>query len=115
MKIRVLSDLHLEFWDWVPPKSDADIIVLAGDIHVGVRGVEWARRSFPMSPVVYVPENPSSTVGMCRMCQRSCLCGAGGENPSRPAQMRAFARRAGIKLPELPKESFVGLGTCQRE
>ena len=32
MKIRVLSDLHLEFQDWVPPKSDADIVVLAGDI-----------------------------------------------------------------------------------
>ena len=35
MKIRVFSDLHLEFQDWVPPKSHADIIVLAGDIHVG--------------------------------------------------------------------------------
>jgi predicted phosphodiesterase len=57
MKIRLLSDLHLEFQDWVPPKSDADVIVLAGDIHPGVRGVEWARRSFPMSPVVYVPGN----------------------------------------------------------
>jgi len=37
MKIRVLSDLHLEFRDWVPPESDADVVVLAGDIHVGVR------------------------------------------------------------------------------
>jgi hypothetical protein len=54
MKIRVLSDLHLEFQDWVPPKSDADIVVLAGDIHVGIRGIEWARRSFPLLPVVEV-------------------------------------------------------------
>jgi predicted phosphodiesterase len=57
MKIRVLSDLHLEFQDWVPPSSDADIIVLAGDIHVGLLGVEWARRAFPLCPVVYVPGN----------------------------------------------------------
>jgi predicted phosphodiesterase len=57
MKIRLLSDLHLEFQDWVPQKSDADVIVLAGDIHVGVHGVEWARRNFPSSPVVYVPGN----------------------------------------------------------
>jgi 3',5'-cyclic AMP phosphodiesterase CpdA len=57
MRIRVLSDLHLEFQDWIPPKPDADIVVLAGDIHVGVRGIEWARRSFPLCPVVYVPGN----------------------------------------------------------
>jgi predicted phosphodiesterase len=57
MKIRVLSDLHLEFLDWVPPKLHADIVVLAGDIHVGVRGIEWARRSFPLNPVIYVPGN----------------------------------------------------------
>ena len=57
MKIHVLSDLHLEFQGWIPPKTDADIIVLAGDVHVGVRGIEWARRSFPLCPVVYVPGN----------------------------------------------------------
>jgi hypothetical protein len=57
MKVRILSDLHLEFQDWKPPKVDADVVVLAGDIHVGARGVDWARRSFPLSPVVYVPGN----------------------------------------------------------
>ncbi len=57
MRIRVLSDLHLEFKDWKPPKADADVVVLAGDIHVGVRGIEWARRSFPSIPIVYVPGN----------------------------------------------------------
>ena len=57
MRIRVLSDLHLEFADWRPPKVEADVVVLAGDIHVGAKGVEWARRSFPSTPVVYVPGN----------------------------------------------------------
>jgi hypothetical protein len=32
MRIRVLSDLHLEFFDWVPPPVEADVVVLAGDI-----------------------------------------------------------------------------------
>ena len=57
MRIRVLSDLHLEFKDWNPPKVDADVIVLAGDIHVGVKGIAWARQSFPSIPIVYVPGN----------------------------------------------------------
>jgi len=57
MKVRVLSDLHLEFQDWNPPDAEADVIVLAGDIHSGTRGVEWARRQFPVTPVLYVPGN----------------------------------------------------------
>jgi predicted phosphodiesterase len=57
LKIRVLSDLHLEFRDWTPPATHADVVVLAGDIHVGVDGLEWARRHFGSTPVVYVPGN----------------------------------------------------------
>lgn len=57
MKLRVLSDLHLEFADWAPPPVSADVIVLAGDIHVGVAGIPWARRHFPDTPIVYVPGN----------------------------------------------------------
>lgn len=57
MRIRVLSDLHLEFKDWKPPKADADVVALAGDIHVGIKGIEWARRSFPTMPIVYVAGN----------------------------------------------------------
>ena len=57
MRIRILSDLHLEFQQWSPPKADADVIVLAGDSDVGSHGVEWGRRNFPSSPIVYVPGN----------------------------------------------------------
>lgn len=57
MKIRVLSDLHLEIHDWNPPDAEADIIVLAGDIHSGAHGIEWARRQFPLMPILYVPGN----------------------------------------------------------
>ncbi len=57
MRIRVLSDLHLEFRDWTPPPVMADVVVLAGDIHAGALGLEWARRHFPSTPVVYVAGN----------------------------------------------------------
>ena len=57
MKIRVLSDLHLEFLDWTPPSATADVIVLAGDISSGTDGIAWARQHFKNTPVIYVPGN----------------------------------------------------------
>jgi len=35
MKLLVLSDLHLEFSGFTPPKVGSDVIVLAGDIWLG--------------------------------------------------------------------------------
>jgi Icc-related predicted phosphoesterase len=57
VRIHVLSDLHLEFADFVPPAVDADVVVLAGDTATGVRGMEWAARAFPSAPVVAVAGN----------------------------------------------------------
>lgn len=57
MKIRVLSDLHLEFSNWRPPEVDADVVVLAGDIHTGLKGIAWTRKHFRLTPVIYVPGN----------------------------------------------------------
>jgi predicted phosphodiesterase len=57
MKIHILSDLHTEFSDFDPPETDADVVVLAGDIGVGKAGVEWAVRQFPDKPIIYVPGN----------------------------------------------------------
>jgi predicted phosphodiesterase len=56
-RLRVFSDLHLEFRDWNPPAAQADVVVCAGDIHVGVAGLEWARRRFAETPVIYVAGN----------------------------------------------------------
>lgn len=56
MKIRVLSDLHLEFGALELRPGDEDVVVLAGDIHVGDKGVKWAAQTFA-APVVYVPGN----------------------------------------------------------
>jgi Icc-related predicted phosphoesterase len=57
MKLHIQSDLHTEFADFVPPETDADAVILAGDIGVGVEGVRWAARHYPDRPVIYVPGN----------------------------------------------------------
>jgi hypothetical protein len=57
MKLRIYSDLHLEFAAFEPEPNDADGVILAGDIHVGKKGIEWAIAHFPDQPVVYVLGN----------------------------------------------------------
>ena len=59
MKIHLLSDLHLEL---SMPRIrfgtvSSDVVVLAGDIHSGARGIEWARSIWTTRPVIYVPGN----------------------------------------------------------
>jgi len=57
MRLYILSDLHLEFAPFAPPKVNADAIVFAGDIHTGKNGLKWIRSSFPDKPVLYVLGN----------------------------------------------------------
>jgi len=56
MTLQVMSDLHLEHAPFYPEQSDADIVVLAGDIATGSDGVLWARDMFQCS-VIYVCGN----------------------------------------------------------
>lgn len=49
-----MSDRHPPF---VVPEVDADIVVLAGDIHNGTAAVDWAERAFAGKTVLYVPGN----------------------------------------------------------
>ncbi|MAA75159.1 MAG: metallo-dependent phosphatase [Salinisphaeraceae bacterium] len=61
MRLRVLSDLHLEFYEspedaGIVNDIGCDAVVLAGDIHTGVQGIEWAARTFDQ-PVIYVLGN----------------------------------------------------------
>ena len=57
MRIQVLSDLHNEFKALTAAEAGADVVVLAGDIDLGTRGLLWAREAFPSSPVIYVAGN----------------------------------------------------------
>lgn len=53
MRVHVLSDLHIEFSGFEPEVDDADLVVLAGDIHTLTRGVRWANEAFSCE-VIYV-------------------------------------------------------------
>ncbi|RJX30894.1 MAG: phosphoesterase [Oxalobacter sp.] len=59
MKIHFLSDIHLEFGKWTKSIDvnaiDADVTVLAGDIGVGLEGIQWALTI--ERPVIYVMGN----------------------------------------------------------
>jgi predicted phosphodiesterase len=57
MRIRVFSDIHLEFADWEPPAGDADVVVIAGDLHPKREGLAWISRHFSSVPVIYVAGN----------------------------------------------------------
>lgn len=57
MKLHILSDTHVEFESFEVPATDADVVVLAGDIHVGKNGLDWALQQFPEKPVIYVLGN----------------------------------------------------------
>lgn len=57
MRFRLLSDLHLEFSSLDLEPAGEDAVLLAGDIHVGTAGLEWARRTFERLPVFYTPGN----------------------------------------------------------
>lgn len=57
MKIHILSDLHIEYAAYEPHPVEADVIVLAGDICLGTRGIAWARQTWPDREIVFVPGN----------------------------------------------------------
>lgn len=62
MRLLILSDLHHELWREKAPHIDSklsrpDIVILAGDINVGTKAVQWAADAFPENPVLYVSGN----------------------------------------------------------
>ena len=59
MRLRILSDLHHETFggERPVPSADADVVVLAGDIHTQRNGLTWAARRFPNTPIIYVAGN----------------------------------------------------------
>ncbi len=57
MKLQILSDIHLEFAHFEIPETDADVVVLAGDIGVGTKGLEWAEAYASVKPLIYINGN----------------------------------------------------------
>lgn len=57
MKLQVYGDIHTEFAPFEAPDTDADVIVLAGDIGVDHGGLDFAAELAARCPVVYVAGN----------------------------------------------------------
>ncbi|MGO4710265.1 metallophosphoesterase [Chryseobacterium sp. 2TAF14] len=57
MKIQIISDLHQEFGFSDLSFDHADVVVLAGDINLGTKGIEWIKNKIPYKPVIYVLGN----------------------------------------------------------
>ncbi len=57
MQIQLFSDLHIEFEELSISCEKADVVVLAGDIEVGIKGVEWIKRQNIKCPIIYVLGN----------------------------------------------------------
>ena len=57
MKIKIISDLHQEFGISDLDFSNADLIILAGDTHLGTKGIEWVKQNIPDKSVIYLLGN----------------------------------------------------------
>lgn len=81
MKLAIFSDLHNEFTPWIPPESikDADVVILAGDIDVGDKGILWAAKIFSQ-PVIYVPGNHEFYKGVYQSVLKKMHTAAQGTN-----------------------------------
>jgi hypothetical protein len=74
MKLNILSDLHLSQAGLPLPETDADVVILAGDIARPEQALEWAGRLH--QPVLYVPGNHEfyggSIPGQLRQLRQLC-------------------------------------------
>ncbi|TAM94169.1 MAG: metallophosphoesterase [Rhodanobacteraceae bacterium] len=79
VRLNILSDLHLSLGDLALPETDADVVILAGDIARPGQAMAWARRF--SRPVVYVPGNhefygsglPATVASLRSLAVGSCI------------------------------------------
>lgn len=57
MKIQVISDLHQEFGYSELSFDNADVVVFAGDVNIGIKGLHWIQSRIKNKPVIYVLGN----------------------------------------------------------
>lgn len=57
MRIQVVSDLHREFGFMDIGFDKADVVILAGDINLGTKGIKWILSAIKNIPVIYVLGN----------------------------------------------------------
>lgn len=57
MKVQIISDLHQEFGTYELSFHSADLLILAGDINIGIKGIDWIKTKIKDIPVIYVLGN----------------------------------------------------------
>ncbi|WP_254527478.1 MULTISPECIES: metallophosphoesterase [unclassified Sphingobacterium] len=57
MKIQIISDLHQEFGITELSFDNTDVVVIAGDINLGIKGLHWIQSRIKDKPVIYVLGN----------------------------------------------------------
>jgi len=57
MRVHILSDIHLELGEREFDFSKPDLLILAGDIHMGLKGLAWILERVKDIPVIYVLGN----------------------------------------------------------
>lgn len=57
MRIQIISDLHQEFGLTELSFNSADVVILAGDVNIGTRGIDWIKATITNKPVIYVLGN----------------------------------------------------------
>jgi Icc-related predicted phosphoesterase len=57
MRVQVLSDLHLEFGALEIDFDDVDLVIFAGDVNIGEKGLLWIKEKISRVPVLYVLGN----------------------------------------------------------
>ena len=103
MKLVIYYDLHTEHLIFKPPTDlDADVIILAGEIHPpGHTTPKWARRDsvFSDRPVIYVAGNHEFYLSEYLSQKR---LGAKTTQGSRPFRCASSLRADGAKLFPIP-------------
>lgn len=57
MKIQIISDLHNEFGVSDLNFEDIDLLIIAGDLDLGIKGILWLKKTINHIPVIYVLGN----------------------------------------------------------
>jgi hypothetical protein len=70
MKLQILSDLHLEMvkppYSWRIPETAAEDVVLAGDIGVGLSGVNW-EDGMRVKAVWHIVKESARSIGVAKL------------------------------------------------
>jgi predicted MPP superfamily phosphohydrolase len=80
MKIQIVSDLHQEFGYTDLRFGQADLVILAGDTHVGTKGIEWVESVVKGVPVIYILGNHEYYKGSYPRTLRKIRAAAEGTN-----------------------------------